>query len=109
MARQRFCKVCEGWHDLDKPWPHNCRSEPNWNRSELSGPMVISDCMDGVQSQLDGKWYDSKSSLRKTYRQAGVTEVGNDAKAEYRRPKVVDRKEIRESVEKACARMDWGA
>ncbi|UPK02389.1 hypothetical protein [Bradyrhizobium sp. 170] len=34
--------------------------------------------MDPVQSQLDGRMYDSKSALRATYRATGVTEVGND-------------------------------
>lgn len=22
---QRFCRICEGWHDLDEPWPERCR------------------------------------------------------------------------------------
>lgn len=26
-GRSRKCKVCGGWHRLDQPWPHNCRSE----------------------------------------------------------------------------------
>lgn len=26
-GRSRKCKVCGGWHRLEQPWPHNCRSE----------------------------------------------------------------------------------
>lgn len=48
------------------------------NQGELQCPMVIRDGMDPVQSMLDGKMYDSKSKLRKTYKEGGVVEVGND-------------------------------
>lgn len=45
-------------------------------------PMVLTDAcgssIEGLQSQADGKYYDSKSQLRKHYRDAGVIEVGND-------------------------------
>jgi hypothetical protein len=44
--------------------------------------MIISDSLgkdiNGLQSQADGKQYDSKSRLRKHYRDANVTEVGNE-------------------------------
>lgn len=50
------------------------------NQGELKTPMLISDSLGlrGVQSQVDGREYDSKSNLRKHYRQSGVIEVGND-------------------------------
>jgi hypothetical protein len=71
--------------------------------------MVIVDTMDPVQSQLDGKLYDSKAALRATYRRAGVVEVGNDpqrmAPFKKKRP---DRKAIVTSVEKAIARVERG-
>lgn len=79
-------------------------------RSSLPAPMVIGDTIEeGVQSQLDGKTYTSKSELRKTYRQAGVTEIGNDSARHkpFVKPKP-DRKAIRTSVEKAAARVDRG-
>jgi hypothetical protein len=52
------------------------------NQGELKCPMIISDSLgkdiNGLQSQADGKQYDSKSRLRKHYRDANVTEVGNE-------------------------------
>jgi len=38
-GRSRKCKVCGGWHRLDKPWPHNCRSEAP-PRADFATPMV---------------------------------------------------------------------
>jgi hypothetical protein len=90
--------------------PAHLYHRPNKTRSSLPAPMVIGDTMEeGVQSQLDGKIYTSKSELRKTYRQAGVTEVGNDPQRlkPFKKPKP-DRKAIRTSVEKAAARFNNG-
>lgn len=52
-------------------------------QGEPCAPMVLSDGLGvhGLQSQVDGKYYDSKSGLRRHYRQAGVVEVGNDVPA----------------------------
>jgi hypothetical protein len=47
-------------------------------RCAVASALSASDVMDPVQSQRDGRMYDSKSALRRTYREAGVTEVGND-------------------------------
>lgn len=45
-----------------------------------SGVYVISDDLGlhGLKNQVDGKMYDSKSNLRKSYKAHGVEEVGND-------------------------------
>jgi hypothetical protein len=111
MARQRFCRVCGGWHEPEA-WPHNCMPERNLARSDLPGPMIISDTMEPVQSQLDGKFYDSKAALRSTYRAAGVVEVGNDSSVAdpkpFKRPKP-KREEIKASVNKAFSRAGLGA
>jgi hypothetical protein len=78
-------------------------------RSALPFPMVVSDEMDPVQSQLDGKFYTSKSRLRQTYRAAGVTEVGNDpARLRPRQRPKPNRKAIRDTIEKAEARYRRG-
>lgn len=78
-------------------------------RSHLPAPMINSDTMDETQSMLDGKYYTSKSALRRTYRQAGVEEVGNDP-ARLRKPKKPkpDRKAIHDTLQKAKARFDRG-
>lgn len=84
-------------------------ASPPAARSSLPFPMVISDEMDAVQSQLDGKFYSSKSALRATYKAAGVTEVGNDPARNkpFVKPKP-DRKAIRDTTEKAVARFKRG-
>jgi hypothetical protein len=108
--RERYCKVCTGWHDIEA-WPHNCLPERNWNRSEHSAPHVITDAMAPVQSQLDGKMYDSKAALRRTYKQAGVIEVGNDSQrfaktvSEQAKPNA---KSIKDTVHRAVARFNRG-
>lgn len=39
QGRSRLCKVCGGWHALDRPWPHNCRPERR-PPPKLAAPMV---------------------------------------------------------------------
>ena len=81
-------------------------------RSDLPGPMIITDTMSPVQSQLDGKMYDSKAALRATYTAAGVVEVGNDSSVlqpkPFKRPKP-KRDDIKASVNKAFSRAGLGA
>jgi hypothetical protein len=69
--------------------------------------MLITDIMEPVQSQETGKFYDSKSALRKEYRSYGNIEIGNDKRADRKlaRP---DRRQIKTVVEKAAARVDRG-
>lgn len=111
MGRERFCKVCRGWHDVDRPWPHNCYRNDFDQRSDLPGPSVIGDSMEPVQSMLDGRMYDSKSRLRATYRRAGVTEVGNEVAAVTKPPPKpkVDRNAVKASVRKAFSQAGLGA
>ena len=84
-------------------------ASPPAARSSLPFPMVITDDMDPVQSQLDGKFYTSKAMLRATYRAAGVVEVGNDpSRLTPPKRKPPDRKAIRETVDKAIAKFSRG-
>jgi hypothetical protein len=111
MSRQRFCRVCGGWHEPDN-WPHNCMPAQQGAQSDLSRPMIIHDGMEPVQSQLDGKMYDSKAALRSTYKQAGVVEVGNDSSVNNPRRKPTpkpDRQAIKKSVAKAMSQAGLGA
>jgi len=57
-----------------------------------------------VQSQVDGKMYDSKSALRRSYKANGYIEVGNEPLKPGPRIKP-DRKAIRDSVGKAMSRV----
>jgi len=107
---KRVCRACGKLHDVDN-WPVECARQVA--RSEqVKAPMFIRDCMDPVQSMLDGKYYTSKSALRETYKQAGVVEVGNDSSImnPKPRPKVKpDRKKVRQSIDKAFSRAGLGA
>lgn len=76
---ERFCKVCRGWHDLDRPWPDNCRPERNLARSDLPTPQLIRDGLDSVWNPVDGKVYDSKSAYYGAVRRAGCEIAGNDS------------------------------
>lgn len=39
-GRSRKCKVCGDWHRLDRPWPHNCRSEAPPRNLDLATPQI---------------------------------------------------------------------
>ena len=47
--------------------------------SPLPRPMLIRDHMEPLQGMHDGKFYDSKSALRRSYKEGGFVELGNDA------------------------------
>ncbi len=106
MSSFRYCSSCKELHDV-AAWPPLCMSAPP-KRSHLPAPMLIRDGMEPVRSMLDGQMYDSKSTLRRTYRQAGVIEVGNEKQKPPARPKP-DRKAISASVEKGLSRAGFGA
>ncbi len=48
-------------------------------RSDLSAPSLIRDYHEPFKSMADGHIYDSKSAYRRTLKEKGLTEVGNDA------------------------------
>jgi len=74
------------------------------NSSELPFPRIMSDQIE-IQSMADGKVYTSKAELRRSYRQQGYIEVGNeDVTQHVKRPKP-DRKPIREAVGRAMNRV----
>lgn len=108
MPRQRLCKVCRDWHDLDKPWPHNCtRHEPS--KQVLPAPMITSDGMKPVQSMTNGLWYDSKSAIRSEYKRAGVVEVGNEKIEPPKTNWSGQKKERQASIGRALSRAGFGA
>lgn len=80
--------------------------EPPTARSVLPGPMIISDQIE-LQAQHDGKMYTSKSALRRSYRQKGYVEVGNEwLNKDFSKPAPkVDRKAVHAAVRKAAARV----
>ena len=107
--RQRFCRVCGGWHSPDA-WPHNCMPVAQGAPSTaVPVPGLIIDTMQPVQSMLDGKMYDSKSRLRATYRAGGVEEVGNDpAHLQPKKREKVDQRKIVDAIDRAQSRFNRG-
>lgn len=93
------------WLPIPKHEPRPIRKA----RSHLPGPMIIGDTIEPTQSMLDGRLYTSKSKLRQTYREHGVTEVGNDVPMAPAPRTRVNRKEIRASVGRAISRSGLGA
>lgn len=91
------------------PLPAKQFPAPAPKRSDLPCPRLASDIMEPVQSQVDGRMYDSKSAIRKHYRATGHEEVGNDPARlrPFKKPKV-SRAEVKQSVEKAHARFNRG-
>ncbi|MDQ0558692.1 hypothetical protein QO004_000467 [Rhizobium mesoamericanum] len=96
--RQRYCRVCGGWHELDA-WPHNCMPEQVMTRSSLPSPHFVSDTIE-IRSMHDGQFYTSKSKLRSEYRAHGVEEIGNEQPRPIEKPKA-DRKAIHEALKQA--------
>lgn len=84
MSRSRHCRVCDGWHELDKSWPHNCIAHfgEKPQRSALPVPMLIRDCMDATMNPVNGQMYESKSDYYRAVRAAGCEIVGNDPRAQ---------------------------
>lgn len=65
-------------------------------RAEFPTPMVISDCIE-IKSMADGRVYTSKATLRKSYRENGYVEVGNE-EMKMPPPPEPDRKGIQEAI-----------
>jgi len=63
--------------------------------------------MEPVQSQVTGKWYESKSALRREYKATGHIEKGNDVRPPWKMPRT-PKAIIRETVRKAAARVERG-
>jgi hypothetical protein len=88
-------------------WPHTY-SAPVGQSEALPVPMFISDTMEPTE-HVDGKLYTSKSQFRATTKAHGFIEVGNDPARLRPKPRVkTTRAEIKESVQKAAARIRAG-
>jgi len=92
---------------VDKPIRHRGA------RADFPCPMVIRDSMDDIQSMADGRVYDSKSALRRSYtadgnpqgrdyQEIGGTEIEPAGRAS------VDKKALRDAVDKAMHDVETG-
>lgn len=105
--RQRFCKVCKGWHEL-QAWPSECYVIQAQERSEFPLPMIgVSDSTEPLRSMADGKVYTSRSAMRQSYKASnnpqGVNyvELGNEPRAKAAPKPKPDRAAIKEAVQRA--------
>lgn len=82
---QRLCRACNKWHDLDAPWPAKCvgHFRANNARSDLSGPMIVSDIKEYRAAAVDkasGKRpvIGGRRQHREFLKNNGYFEMGND-------------------------------
>ena len=92
MSRARYCRICGDWHDLEAPWPDNCRPEPIWAASDLPRPQLIRDGLDDVWNPVDGKRYSSKQAYYKAVRASGNEIAGNDKSITEYHERIKDKK-----------------
>lgn len=71
--------------------------------SDLPCPTIISDQIE-LRSMVDNQIYTSKSALRRSYRENGYVEVGNEEQ-KPKAPFKPDRKAIKDSVRRAASRV----
>lgn len=101
--RQRFCRVCRGWHDVEQPWPHNCMGhwgEPVARSTAVPVPQLIRDQIEPLQHPADGKFYDSKAQIRAVAKAHNLIEVGTEKQTDTRRHDPVTRDEVGEAIQK---------
>lgn len=87
MSRQRHCRVCRGWHNVDDAWPYECRAhyKPRAARSDtIPTPMLALDTMDPLWHPSTGEYLDSKSAFRAVTKERGGEEVGNEKQSDNR-------------------------
>lgn len=87
--RYRVCPDCGEMHDVHD-WPGNHRM---WNEV-VCCPMVIRDGLDDLWHPVDGKLYDSKSNFRRTTKESGGEEVGNELQKDARYDNTVTQDEV---------------
>lgn len=87
---------------VQKGGPEDVR--PAAARSDMACPMIISDDMPAAE-HVDGRTYTSKAAFRAVTKANGYIELGTEKQKPYVPPKP-DRKAIRESLERAKARLN---
>jgi len=71
--RSRYCKACDGWHDLEAPWPAACIPRASSTRAAFPAPYVMGD-IEEYRSPIDGKLISSRSSRREDLKVNGCVE-----------------------------------
>lgn len=102
----------EAWFVFDDGRKYLRKRQPSENsaRSDFPTPMIMSDSIDPVKSMADGKIYDSKSALYRTYRPDGNPQgiryecVGNEDTSKFT-PLKRDKAKAMEAVHRAASEM----
>lgn len=94
--RQRLCKVCGDWHDLDEPWPAKCQRGTVRNQAFY----VISDTMEPLKHHGTGRMISSKRAFSAETRAAGMVELGNEP-IRARKPIPLDRRQRRDDIKRS--------
>lgn len=101
------------WSDWSGINARTVKEPDQSKRSDLGCPMVISDAIAPTRSMATGEVMDSKSALRRSHRADGnpqgraYVEYGDATPAPAARQRA-DAKSIRDTVERAAARIDAG-
>lgn len=69
---------------------------------------VQSDCVGGIKgikSMADGKQYDSKSAYRRSLKEKGLVEVGNDAPTSGRVEASINERELKHDIKQAIEQL----
>ncbi|MEM9969524.1 MAG: hypothetical protein AAF762_00275 [Pseudomonadota bacterium] len=109
-----YDRVSFTWVSPEEMARRTAEREERWfqrqaSQGQLAAPRVILDGqggLNGLQSMQDGRLYDSKSQMRRHYREAGVIELGNDAPTTKGARVHHNRDSIKASVGKAFAAAD---
>ena len=99
--RERMCKACGKWHNLDEPWPCALRLR-RW-----SAPNVISDNMESLKHHATGRMISSKRAFAKETRAAGCVEIGNEP-IKPRKSIPLDRGQRREAIRETIYKLKNG-
>lgn len=71
-----------------------------------AGPIVMTDTMDAIRSEADGKHYDSKSAYRRGLRAAGCVEVGNEPIHQAPPKQIPDVPGLRDEIRRTWSEMN---
>ena len=94
----RHCDVCNGWHDLNTPWPSECLGHYTRTDEERIGLQIIKD-IEPYKNVVDGGVIGSRKQHKDFLRGRGLIEIGNEVVTKkYEEPQHVGR-DIRRALE----------
>ncbi len=101
--RQRFCRVCRGWHDAEGDWPRECMGHwgnPVARSDTIAIPTFVRDSIEPLWHPADGQYYDSKAKFRAVAKAHNMIEVGNEKQQDTRTRDPVSHDDVCEAIQK---------